>query len=404
MLLTTYLYPQYEPHDPSLGGWALDSLPPTFDVISLKHPDWSQVQKVSRRFGGTIVIPIPLWIQRGKIGHQISVAAAHSVGPTTPFMVPENASAESCLYLDYRIGHDLRDGDIVHLTWWAEPGEMQTVDLPIRLVQGPEEGFPQGLWKVPEVVEHLRNQNQGAHLVGYFPPWDGPRQGALARALHRPQPDGSPHAGWIRWGPAPFIVLEALLPKGLESRLEDVGWAVGAMARIAYDTPYGLWIGRGLEESPFQGSSDTWILHHQVPRPTLSAWTLPLMPPLGVHFLEDLPMTCPVAVDTIRWPLQWPGIVLGSTMAYEAFQDWIERTIQNATVPQRWIPIRWGQPDPTPILHGIQRGHRLIVAFHIFKNAADRHTLKAQTQELIGQNGGLLLDMRGWIRSCPQWL
>ncbi len=402
-MFSTYLYPQYVPENPTLGGWALNTVPPTVDVIALDPVHLPALQDINVRLNGTIARHAVVWVQRGAMGLQMSIAVTPRLGPVTPYGILHTPSHTPCIYLDRQHARYLQSGDRVLITWWERQGKAHTREWPVEIVQGPEVGFPAGLLEDPVVFDDLLQNGIRGPLVGYFPPLSGADQSRLERVLNRPARLPM-DAGWVRWGPSPVIVMEALMPAGSEALLEDAQWSVGVMARVSHDVPYAVWIGRDVKYMPYPDVHDSWITHEKVVRPESPTWTLPFVPPFGVNVLEPFTVTQPLWSEPWRGPRSWPGIVLQSPSVYEEFQGWMTMGIARNHAQLRDVPIRWGQPDPAPVIEAIQHGYRFVVAFRQWDALTQISALTAETQQVIQRGHGRILDLAGWVRGYPQWL
>ncbi|PSR21362.1 MAG: hypothetical protein C7B43_21330 [Sulfobacillus benefaciens] len=411
-MFTTYLYSQYELDDPIFNGWSFDTVPPTFDAIWCETNKVPTIQAVCADLKGTLTVSMPLWVQRAARGTQIFIDVTPKLGPLTPYEVPTYpAGGPLTLYLARGAVGDLRSGDRVEITWWDQAGKAHIGECDVMIVRGPEGGFPAGIWESPTVFDHLVHHKPRSPLIGYFPPLSDSDQRRLARTLHyRPQ-QRHMNAGWMRWKPSPYVVMEALVPPGFESSLEEAQWSVGVMARIAYDGPRtAVWIGRAVNHAPFPGSLNAWFLHGAMSPAPPPKWTLHLAPPFGINVQEPSLFTTTHPVSTELWDgakpwvRHWPGIILQSPSVYETFQRWMTQIITQGQTQPQFPPLCWGQPDPQPIVEGIQKGYRLIVAFRQWHDLDHLQTLVDETQHLIQPQQGQILDIMGWTRNSQQWL
>lgn len=211
-----------------------------------------------------------------------------------------------------------------------------------------------------------------------------------------------------RWGPSPFIVMEALIPAGLESPLEEAQWSVGVMANLSHDGPRTVaWIGRDVKNTPFPEVLETWILHGRVlnsPWPPPSTWAPLLSPPFGVRVLDDFAAERSVSPEPWRGPRPWPGIVLQSPSVYEAFQTCMTRVLTEGKFHAYRYPLCWGQPDPLPIMDAIRHSYRFVIAFRACPDFSHLASLRNETDKILQKSNGKLLGMMGWLRSTDQWL
>lgn len=202
--LSTYLHPQHRADHPALDGWTFDTIPPTFDAIALGHKPLTsrRVRDICARLNGTMTVTIPMWMQRGQWGSELSVMLTPKVGPIIPYEIPPNGvQSPSTLCLTGTVSRDLHDGDGVQMTWWPDINQSHIHECDVVIVRGPEAGFPEALWEFPALFDNfIRHPESESSVTGYFPPLSDADQVRLANTLHQQPKLRNLHAGWMRAG------------------------------------------------------------------------------------------------------------------------------------------------------------------------------------------------------------